>query len=75
MSSSPIRIRWYFASLQRRWAPAPDPATVETELRNRLKPEPVYLVRWQTRPAPEDEDEVYELALQQLANAERDLPE
>jgi len=64
-----------FASLSRRWAPAPDPATVEAELRSRLQPEPVYLVRWQTRPAPEDEDEIYELALQQLATAEQDLPD
>lgn len=64
-----------FASLARRWAPAPDPATVEAELRSRLQPEPVYLVRWQTRPAPEDEDEIYSLALQQLATAEQDLPD
>jgi hypothetical protein len=64
-----------FASLPRRWSPAPDPATVEAELRSRLQPEPVYLVRWQTRPAPEDEDEVYSLALQQLATAEQDLPD
>jgi hypothetical protein len=64
-----------FASLPRRWPTAPDPATVEAELRSRLQPEPVYFVRWQTRPAPEDEDEIYELALQQLATAEQDLPD
>lgn len=64
-----------FASLPRRWAPAPDPARVEIELRNRLKPEPVYLVRWETRPAPDDEDEVYELALQLLRTAELNLPD
>ena len=64
-----------FASLPRSWAPPPDPSAVEAELRNRLQPESVYLVRWQTRPAPEDEDEVYELALQMLATAEHDLPD
>jgi hypothetical protein len=64
-----------FASLQRRWAPAPDALTVESEIRTQLQPEEVYMVRWQTRPAPDDEDEVYELALQQLATAEQNLPE
>ena len=64
-----------FASLGRRWAPAPDPATVEIELRDRLEPESVYLVRWQTRPAPEDEDEVYEMALGLLRTAEQNLPD
>ncbi len=64
-----------FASLQRRWAPAPDARTVESAIRTRLQPEELYLVRWETRPAPEDEDEVYELALQQLAAAEQSLPE
>jgi len=65
-----------FASLPRRWAPAPDPATVEIELRDRLEPESVYLVRWQTRPPIEgvDEDEVYEQALQLLRTAEQQLP-
>ena len=63
-----------FASRPRRWAPAPDPSTVESELRSRLQPEEVYVVRWQTRPAPKDEDEIYELALLQLATAEQDLP-
>jgi len=63
-----------FASLQRSWAPAPDALTVELEIRNQLQPEEVYIVRWQTRPAPADEDEVYELALQQLATAEQNLP-
>jgi len=64
-----------FASLPRRWAPPPDPATVESELRNRLQPEAVYLVRWQTRPPPVDEDEIYELALQMLSTAEHNLPD
>ena len=64
-----------FAAMPRSWAPPPDPLTVESELRSRLRPESVYLVRWQTRPAPDDEDEVYELALQQLATAEQNLPE
>lgn len=63
-----------FAGLPRRWLPAPDPSTVEAELRSRLQPEEVYRVRWKTRPTPDDEDELSELALQQLANAERDLP-
>jgi hypothetical protein len=64
-----------FASLHRSWAPAPDAWTVELEIRALLQPEEVYMVRWQTRPAPDDEDEVYELALKQLENAERDLPD
>jgi hypothetical protein len=64
-----------FATLPRRWAPAPDPATVESEIRSRLQPEPVYLVRWRTRPAPEDEDEVDASALQLLATAENNLPD
>lgn len=64
-----------FASLQRRWAPPPDAWTVESELKAHLQPEEVYRVRWQTRPAPEDDDEVYELALHQLATAEQNLPE
>jgi len=64
-----------FASLQRRWAPAPDPARVETELRDRLKPEPVYFVRWQNRAPTDDEDEVYEAALEMLRTAEQDLPD
>jgi hypothetical protein len=64
-----------FASLARRWSPAPDPSTVEAELRSRLQPEPVYLVRWQTRPAPDDEDEVYETALESLRTAEQNLPD
>jgi hypothetical protein len=63
-----------FAMLPRRWASPPDPATVEAELSSRLQPEPVYLVRWQTRPAPEDEDEVYETALESLRTAEQNLP-
>jgi len=64
-----------FASLGRRWAPPPDPATVELELRDRLQPSPLYLVRWQTRPPIEDEDEVYEAALQMLRTAEQNLPD
>jgi hypothetical protein len=68
-----------FANVPRRWAPAPEPATVETEIRNRLQPEPVYLVRWQTRPPiedeDEDEDEVYDSALQMLRTAEQHLPD
>lgn len=64
-----------FASLGRRWAPAPDAAAVETELRNRLQPEPLYLVRWQTPPPIEDEDEVYGAALELLRTAEQDLPD
>ena len=64
-----------FATLRRRWAPAPNPAAVEIELSKRLKPEPVYLVRWQTRPPIEDEDEVYEAALHMLRTAEQNLPD
>jgi hypothetical protein len=64
-----------FAAMPRSWAPPPEPLTVESVLRSRLRPESVYLVRWQTRPAPDDENEVYELALQQLATAEQNLPE
>jgi len=64
-----------FASLPRRWSPAPDPSTVEAELSNRLQPEPVYLVRWRTRPAPEGEDEVTETALESLRTAEQNLPD
>lgn len=64
-----------FASLRRRWAPAPDPTELETEIRNRLRPEPVYLIRWQTRTPIEDEDEVYGQALQMLRTAEQDLPD
>jgi hypothetical protein len=64
-----------FASLQRRWAHAPDPSRVEIELRDRLKPEPVYLVRWQNQPPIEDEDEVYDAALEMLRTAEQNLPD
>jgi hypothetical protein len=64
-----------FTSQPRTWAPAPDASIVESELRAQLQPEEVYVVRWQTRPAPADDDEVYELALQQLATAEQNLPD
>lgn len=64
-----------FANRPRRWTTAPDPSRVESELRSRLQPETIYRVRWQTRPAPEAEVEIYELGLQQLATAEQDLPE
>lgn len=64
-----------FANLPRRWAPAPDAHDVESALRAQLRPEELYLVRWQTQPAPENEDEVYELAIEQLTTAEQDLPE
>lgn len=64
-----------FASLPRRWAPHPDPAAVEIEVRDRLEPASVYLVRWQTRDALEDEDEAFSSALQMLRTAEQNLPE
>jgi hypothetical protein len=64
-----------FASIPRRWAPPPDSATVEAELRSRLRPEEVYRIRWRTRPAPDDEDLAYLQALELLENAERELPE
>ncbi len=63
-----------FADLPRRWTRAPDRSNLETEIRNRLAPAPVYRVSWQTRPAPDDEDEVYELALGLLTTVEQDLP-
>jgi hypothetical protein len=64
-----------FANQPRLIAPPPNPSTIEAELRSRLQVQDVYFVRWETHPAPDDEDEVYELALQQLANAERSLPD
>lgn len=63
-----------FASLPRYWAPAPDAWEVESELESRLQPEETYRVTWRTRPAPDDEDEIYSLALEMLAMAEQDLP-
>lgn len=63
-----------FSAMPRRWSPAPDAPTVESELRARLAPEELYRIRWQTRPVP-DEDELAETALAQLAGAETALPE
>jgi hypothetical protein len=64
-----------FAALPRRWAQPPNAATVEAELRQGLKPASVERVRWQARPAPDDEDAEAEQALAALASAETDLPE
>ena len=64
-----------FAGLPRRWTTPPDSATVEDDLRGRLIPESVYRVTWQTRPAPDNEIEVYEAALSALRTAELDLPD
>lgn len=64
-----------FAAFDRRWAPAPDAWTVESELRSRLEPEEIYRVRWRTRSVAGDEDELYIQALQMLADAEGNLPE
>jgi hypothetical protein len=64
-----------FAAEPRRWAAPPDAAEVAAELRARLRPEELYLVRWQTPPAPDDEDELATLALGLLADAERSLPD
>lgn len=64
-----------FADLPRHWTPAPDQSTVKTDIRNLLRPAPVYRVSWRTRPAPDDEEEVFEQALALLATAEQDLPD
>jgi len=64
-----------FADLPRRWTPPPGPATIESEIRTRLRPEPLYRVRWQTPPVVGDEDEVLESALRLLATAELELPD
>jgi hypothetical protein len=64
-----------FATLPRRWAPAPDAATVESELRARLRPEPLYRVTWQTLPRPESDETELGVALDMLTNAERDVPD
>jgi hypothetical protein len=64
-----------FAAEPRRWTAPPDADEVAAELRARLRPEELYLVRWQTRPAPDDEDELALLALGLLADAERTLPD
>ena len=64
-----------FAALPRRWSAPPDSATVEDDLRGRLIPESVYRVTWRTRPAPDNEIEVYEAALAALRTAESDLPD
>lgn len=63
-----------FASLPRRWSRAPDAWTVESELRSHLQPEEFHRIRWRTRPAPDDEDEIFETAMRMLASAEVDLP-
>jgi hypothetical protein len=64
-----------FAARPRRWSTPPDPGVVEGELRNRLRPESVYRVTWQTRPGPDNEIEIYETALAALRTAELDLPD
>ena len=64
-----------FAALPRRWSPAPDAWTVESEIRAHLQPEEICRLRWRTRPAPDDEDEVFETAMRMLNTAEADLPE
>jgi hypothetical protein len=63
-----------FAARPRRWAPPPDPGVVESELRARLHPEPVYRLRWRTTPVPDDDLDALEFGLGLLADAERDLP-
>ena len=40
-----------FAAIPRTWGQAPDAWTVENEIRDRLQPAELYLVRWRTRPA------------------------
>ena len=64
-----------FASLPRKWAPAPDPSMVASELSDRLQPESVYRVRWRTRPAAQDDDEIREHGLEMLTMAEDNLPD
>jgi hypothetical protein len=64
-----------FASRPRRWGPHPTPSEVETALRSALAPASTYRVRWQARPAPENDDVAAEQALAALASAEADLPE
>lgn len=64
-----------FASLPRRWTPAPDAGTVETGLRALLRPEELYRVRWRPRPAPTTDEEIVLLAIDRLTSAERDLPD
>lgn len=64
-----------FASRPRRWRTAPDPSTVESELRTRLRPEAIYRVRWQSQPAPKNDDETLEIAFRMLATAEGHLPD
>lgn len=64
-----------FAALPRRWSTPPDSGTLEATLRSRLRPEPIYRVVWQTRPAPDNEIEISEAALAALRTAELDLPD
>jgi hypothetical protein len=65
-----------FASLSRHWVQeAPEPSAVEAELRNRLRPEEVYRVRWRTPPVPNDEEMALLAAVDLLAIAEQELPE
>jgi hypothetical protein len=63
-----------FAAAPRRWSPAPDAWTVESELRSRLRAADFYRVRWRAAPVPDD-DELVDMALAQLASAEADLPD
>ena len=64
-----------FAALPRHWSTPPDLGTLEGSLRSRLRPESIYRVVWQTRPAPDNEIEIYEAALAALRTAELDLPD